>query len=499
MVVVQYYPSVEKMKKTNQTLIKLVKPKVMKKVIIFCLAAVLAASTQAQESMGIANSNYAGTQGVHLNPSSIVDSKIWLDVHLIGAGAYVYNNYFYFPQATPFTRPFPEGRDRYVLGNVYRGDLNVDIWGPAFTLSLGKHAIGLHTAIRSFTDATRIPAPMAKFMFEGLNYAPQLGIMYHAENIKATSLTWGEIGITYGTIISRKQDNLWTGGITAKYLSGINSLALDINKIDYEVLNDSDLYVTQVTGKYGMVEPGFGAGQGFSVDLGVAYKKMLDDVDRYVPHDCEVKDYRYKLGISLMDVGAIKFKKNAVYQEYSNTDALWSNYDTANINSIGTTDQNLNNNINNGAAQNVRGTSFRTWLPSYASVQFDYNFGHYIYANATIIQGFRIQAPFGVHRRSTIAITPRYERKRWEVAIPVSLHDFRNFQAGIMLRLNNLILGTDNIIPLIARTDMKGADIYFHLKIPILKNPKCGTKKHNKGKKGKSGKRGHDDSCPAYQ
>lgn len=480
----------------------------MNKLVILCVAAASVASTYAQESMGIANSNYAGTQGVQLNPSSIVDSKLWLDVHLVGAGAYVYNNYFYFPKvniwkSTSGNEAFPQGRDHYVLGNVYRGDVNVDVWGPAFTLSLGKFAIGFHTAIRSFTDATRIPAPMAKFMFEGLNYAPQLGTLYHAENVLATSLTWGEVGVTFGTILKRKQDNLWTGGITAKYLSGINAMAIDLKNIDYEVLNDSDLYVSSVNGRYGMVEPGFGAGQGFSVDLGVTYKKMLDNVEYYVPHtptaDCSTKDYRYKLGISLMDLGGIKFNKNAVYQEYSNTSSYWSNYDTASITSIGTTDQNLNNNINNGASQNIRGTSFTTWLPSYASVQLDYNLGKNFFINGTIIQGFRIQAPFGVHRRSTIAITPRYERKRWEVSLPVSLHDFRNFQAGIMLRLNNLIIGTDNLIPLIARTDLKGADIYIHLKIPILKSPKCRDKKHNKGKKGHSGKRGHDDSCPAYK
>jgi hypothetical protein len=477
----------------------------MKKKIVFILltaACLLPTATRAQESMGIANSNYAPTQSVHLNPSSIVDSKLWLDVHLVGMGAYMYNDYFYFPQASVWTRPFPEGTDRYVLGNLYRGDVNVDVWGPAFTLSLGKHAIGLHTAVRSYTDATRVDAPIAKFIFEGLSYVPQHGTLYHAEDMKATSLTWGEIGINYATFLKRRQKDLWTAGITAKYLSGINAIALDIATIDYEVVNDSDLFVSPISGKYGLVEPGFGAGQGWSIDLGFTFKKMLDDVDSYVPHtsmsDCSTKDYRYKLGISLMDVGNIKFNKGAVFQQYNNTDAYWSRFDTASFTDLGSTDQNLNSNINNGAVQNVRGTDFTTWLPSYASLQFDYNFGKHFFANLTAIQGFRIQAPFGVHRRSTIALTPRYERKRWEVAIPVSLHDFRKVQPGLMLRLNNLIIGTDNLIPLLAKSDMNAADIYFHLKIPIVKSPYCGGKKHKKGKNGKSGKKGREDSCPAY-
>lgn len=474
----------------------------MKKLTFFCIAAASVAAAHAQESMGIANSNYAPTQSVHLNPSSIVDSKVWLDVHIVGAGAYLYNNYFYFPKASVWTRPFPEGRDRHEESSVYRGDFNADVWGPSFTLSLGRHAIGLHTAVRSFTDATRVPASIAKFIFKGINYDPQHNIDFYGENFNGTSLTWGEIGLTYGTIIHRKQKNLWTGGVTAKYLSGINSLAVDIESINYNVLNDSNLYVIPVTGKYAMVEPGLGAGNGWSIDLGVTYKRMLDIVDSYVPHsatsDCSVKDYKYKVGLSVMDLGSIRFNKNAVYQQYINTEATWNRYDTASFTNVGSTDQNLNNNINNGASQNIRSSSFTTWLPSYASLQFDYNFGKNMFANLTVIQGFRIQAPFGVHRRSTIAITPRYEMKRWEVSLPVALHDYRKFQVGLMFRINNLIIGSDHLIPLIFRTNMNAADIYFHLKIPFYKNPECAGKKHKKGKKGKAAN-AHDDSCPAYE
>ncbi len=472
----------------------------MNRLVIFLLLTtcclLLTIKAGAQESMGIANSNYAPTQSVHLNPSSIVDSKVWLDVHLVGMGAFVYNDYFYFPKASAFTRPFPEGKDRYLLSSVYRGDVNVDVWGPAFTLRLGKHAIGLYTSVRSYTDATRIPAPIAKFIFEGLKYTPQQAIEYSGKDFKATSLTWGEIGLSYATILHNKKKNLWTGGLTAKYLSGINAIAIDIDNINYNVQNDSNLYVRPINGKYGIVEPAFGAGQGWSVDVGLTYKKMLDEIDRY--DECEIKDYRYKIGVSVMDLGNIKFNKNAVYQEYHDVTATWNRYDTASFTNIGSIDQNLSGNLNGTAPQNVRATSFTTWLPSYASIQADYNFGKNFYANATVIQGFRIQAPFGVHRRSTIAVTPRYERKHWEVSLPVSLHDFRKVQAGLMLRFQYLIIGTDNLIPLIARTNANGADIYFNLKIPFYKNPGCGGKKH-KGKKGKHGKKGKEDSCPAYQ
>ncbi|PCI94434.1 MAG: hypothetical protein COB15_14230 [Flavobacteriales bacterium] len=47
--------------------------------------------------MGIANSNYAPTNSVLINPSSIGDSKVYWEINLIGASAFIDNNYVYSP------------------------------------------------------------------------------------------------------------------------------------------------------------------------------------------------------------------------------------------------------------------------------------------------------------------------------------------------------------------------------------------------------------------
>jgi len=60
-----------------------------------------------------------------------------------------------------------------------------------------------------------------------------------------------------------------------------------------------------------------------------------------------------------------------------------------------------------------------------------------------------------------------------------------------------LTLGTDKLWSWIAKTDIYGADIYLHLKIPLRYNPKCkGYRKATKSKNGQRYKKYRP--CEAY-
>src|SRR5829696_2963307 len=70
----------------------------MKKAILFLAAAIFSVNLFAQEMLGIANSNYAGISGMHLNPSTIVDSRLKFDLNLISVGVSFDNDYLYIPK-----------------------------------------------------------------------------------------------------------------------------------------------------------------------------------------------------------------------------------------------------------------------------------------------------------------------------------------------------------------------------------------------------------------
>src|SRR4051812_45083507 len=71
----------------------------MKKIYALIACCLLIFSAQAQEMFGIANSNYAGTYGVSLNPSSMVSSRLKLDVNLLAGDMAFDNNYIYQPES----------------------------------------------------------------------------------------------------------------------------------------------------------------------------------------------------------------------------------------------------------------------------------------------------------------------------------------------------------------------------------------------------------------
>lgn len=478
-----------------------------------CVALVFGMGTAtAQEKLGHANSNYAGTSGMALNPSSMVDSKAWLDINLVGVDAFAWNNYAYFPKSdfhlwSKLTAGETLNPQTILNGREKHGAINLRVDGPSFTLSHGKNAFGFHTAARAFISAEDIMEPSARFISEGLSFDEQEGIRYDQQGSGVYGLSWGEIGLSYGRIVYQQGKDMITVGGTAKYLMGIAHASLQFDNFNHTVVNNQDWNIDNFTGRYAFTNPGVAAGHGFAVDLGATYKKMLEDVDNYAPHtpqsDCGTIDYRYKIGVSLLDLGGIRFNNNSILRAFNNTSATWNDYPDADVNSLEDADALIVSQFASDGNVVTSGNRYSAQLPSAVSVQFDYNLGKHFYANATWVQGVRFSKKYSGIRRSVIGIIPRYETKWFEASLPLSLYDYRHPRMGLALRFYNITIGSDNLLPLIAPVDIRSVNIYASLKITLFKNPACTSGKRsygNKAKKSKSGKRkkGSAVDCPAF-
>ncbi|MFT4525649.1 MAG: hypothetical protein ACI9FU_000749 [Granulosicoccus sp.] len=100
-----------------------------------------------------------------------------------------------------------------------------------------------------------------------------------------------------------------------------------------------------------------------------------------------------------------------------------------------------------------------------------------------------------------LGITPRYEIKWFEAALPISLYDYRHPQVGLAFRFYNITIGSDNILPFFFPIDVYSGNIYASVKITLFNNPACRTKK-NRGGKSKTKrlpiKKGSAVDCPAF-
>lgn len=443
-----------------------------------------------------------------LNPSSMVDSKAWLDINLVGVDAFAWNNFVYLSNNDfYFMRDVPNGNiatPRYnVNGKEKHGAINLRVDGPSFTLSHGKNAFGFHTAARTFVSFEDFLEPSAIYVYEGLDHDPQQGITYNQQQMGAYATAWAEIGLSYGRIVYQEGKDMINVGGTAKYLMGIGHMSVHLDELNHTVVSDEDWNISNFSGQYAITEPGVANGHGFAVDLGVTYKRMLEDVGDYAPHTaqsgCGTIDYKYKIGVSLLDMGGINFNKNSLIRKFNNSTTTWENYPDAEVNGISDIDQLIASQFASDAGTMTSGTRYGVALPSAISVQFDYNIGKNFYANATWVQGFKLSKRTTGIRRSIIGITPRYENKWFEASLPISLYDYRSPQVGLAFRFYSITIGSDNILPFFIPMDVYTGNIYASVKIMLFKNPACGKGKAGKkrSKKGKY-KKGSAVDCPSF-
>ena len=463
--------------------------------LTFLLFISCALSVFAQESIGIGISNYAPANSLLLNPSSISDSKAFMDIHLVGFSVFARNNLVYLPGGQgSLLNPagFQSAEPQYNLSrNSYSAYTDVLVQGPTITAQVGNNAFGLYTGARTMADVRGIGNRMATYVLEGFQYGPYIGEETRIRNLRLTALAWGEVGLSYGRIIKQQGREMISAGIHVKRLIGAAGAGFRLNDWNFTVQDSTNLTTHNIAGQYGFNEPAFNSGSGWGVDVGFTYKRTLEGVGGYVPHSkkngCRTCDYKFKVSVALLDIGRIKFKPEFYANDFNEGEEYnWENFEGENSDDV--------NGIANLISDNFELTEasekakLRVVLPAALSVQYDYNLGYNFYLNGSWVQGVPWKNSFGIQRASSLAFTPRYEIKRFEAAVPISLHEFRAPMIGAMLRLNSIIIGTDHLPGLIGNGDKYGADIYFHFKYTLFRTWGC-RKVKNKTRRGKpSGK-----------
>ena len=69
----------------------------MKRLFWIALIICISHEIYSQMALGLVNGNYAGSNGIMINPSSMADTKLKSDINLLSVSAFVENNYLYFP------------------------------------------------------------------------------------------------------------------------------------------------------------------------------------------------------------------------------------------------------------------------------------------------------------------------------------------------------------------------------------------------------------------
>jgi hypothetical protein len=459
---------------------------------------------KAQEMWGITTSNYAGSTGVLLNPTSITTSKLYQDINIASIDIFFENNYAYIPQkdyalfklisgkSLPKYGPDDLPFDHYTEKNnkfIYSSQL---IKGPSYMVAVGRSAYAIHTGARMLTSAYDIPLEIANFGYYGIKYTPQHNINYNSSNFGTATLAMGEIGLTYAYDFRKISMETWSAGITVKRLFSVGGGYLRTNNVDYIVLNDSTINFKNLNAEVGYSLPldysnndfpdsgPLIKGGGFGFDIGVTFQnKALSYQKRRISKLCRQRyiDYYYRIGVSLLDVGFVNFNKNAEVQTFDNVSQYWMNIDTLNYINVNHLTSSLSQVFYGDPNASHTADKVRIYLPTAFSVQADVKIYRNFYAGAVFISPVRLGKSF-IRRPAQIALIPRYENHDIEFSLPLSLYDYHHFRLGAAVRYRMLTFGSDDLLGLFGINDFTGIDFYIAFKINFRKGY-CGRNSRN--------------------
>jgi len=451
----------------------------------------------AQEKIGLTTSNFGGITAAQLNPAATLNSKLFLDINFFGAGFFLENNFLYIhkadynfmnylsknPQLPGLEIP-GEGLDYNRAIQKVDGYQRNDLMGPSFSIALGKIAFGVFTKATTVTSINDLPDDIAVLMFEGLQYDTLYGVNNSNGKFDSETLGWGEIGINFSGVLSEKRQNIWSGGINLRRLFGYGSVYVNNSSTEYTLVNDTTLDINNLEGESGFSLPydydeniypddgSFFKGKGNAIDFGVMYEKRISYPSRSKPKkfcSYEYEDYLFKAGLSLIDVGSVKFSENAQVHAFSDINVFWDEVDDLAYENLNTTIYDLNRVFYNGdTTVSLKATSFKIGLPAALSFQADYQYYQNWFLNTTFVLPIKI-SNVQLSRPAQAILSVRYESRWFEIGFPLSLYDFQKPRLGAFARIYFFSFGTEKLGGLFNFSDFTGLDFYFSVKYNILK------------------------------
>jgi hypothetical protein len=451
-------------------------------------------NASAQEMWGVANSNYAGQMGIGLNPASIVGAPYKWELHILSFDASVMNNYMYLKRNSRLIRNSFTGEtvsedktpDRYTKTDKWAYS-SMFLKYPAFIWNSKKFSLAFNTSTRLGLSANKVPYHLAKFIKEGFEYDPQQQLFYSGGGTSLVLINWQEFAFTGGMVLRNESDWYVSAAATLKYNYGFNSFFVNINDMVYNSAADSLLIVQNLDMEYGHASANDGEtspgsilkkrGKGWGLNYGMEFVRNRND-NFYNPCSKTTdKPYDYKIGVSIIDLGYIDFNTEARTFSFDNASTNWFGIDTVKFDGIGKTDSTLGKQFY-GVFMGARDKrEFTLYTPAAISAQFDYPLGNNFYANLSVIQRIPL-GKYAIKRANQVALTPRYETKRWEVSLPVSFYEQFKPRVGIGFRYGVFTLGSDMISPLVGLTDSYGVDLYLGISIKNWGN--CGGQKRSR-------------------
>lgn len=492
--------------------------------LVILIATILLESTfaLAQEQIGMRTSNYAGVNGLTLNPASSLTSPFQWDVNLLEFGQFFDNNYLFvenFRLLDALNLPnkgalrpdlekndLPTPTDRFVVdfyrskNGTFRGDVLTHGLGPSLMLRLGDASVvSVYTRARFAFNARKVPGVLGYYEYSELPYEQP----FEVEPFKLDFMAWSELGLSYANIAETEYGER-SFGATIKILQGFEGAYAGLDQaMTFQQIRGNRLIGEPGSASYAFANPAVTdsvwqpqqQGGGVAVDLGLVYTILGDD-----------DSYRWKIGFSLLDLGAVRFSKSAERHKVVVSDSTSINFTEFeqfnNIDDLDSIARVFSRQTMKDPNASLLGNAFSMWLPTALSGQVEFAVTPSLFLNATIVQGIPL-AKNTIRRSSVAAFTPRFEKRWFEAALPISILNWKTMRSGLAVRLAFFWFGTEDLGSIFKKSDFDSTDFYFAVKVnPFKLNLHQSDKNRSGGRDRKQPKikaRGNANvKCPTF-
>jgi hypothetical protein len=464
-----------------------------------------------QQMAGIVGSNYAGTFSIYANPANVVDSRYKVYVNLAGLDFFVGNNalkwqapYSLVSYAT--SQALNNKKKQWQPENI--GTINrptnknlnniVQMMGPAILFSINdKQAVSISSRGRSFTNFKGVSSELMS-LFVHAPGSSQRAAAGQNQSLAVNFNNTVEIALNYGQDIALNNTEAIKVGLSVKRIIGLSNFHFVAKDSDFQlvtafdpnnVLYEGVLNLQKLNARYGYSDerrgvedfnfrPGYwlgkpSPGRTYGFDIGLVYESR-PDIQKHtsrrlgkVVTDMTQNKYKFKIGAALIDIGSVKFDNTAYvsnYQSVTQNRLVFENNMTvfplrSMVNGI---NQSLNTDVNSNRYK------FRSHLPTTLHLSGDVHVQKNYYVGAHLVQNLHLGKGVGMTMPSSVSVTPRYESKWLDLALPLSLlNNYQLLTLGMAARLGPVFVGSDNLQGLFGIGKPRGSNLYAGASIPI--------------------------------
>ena len=439
-------------------------------VIILLIIVLIKANAQSYHAFN--GSAYAGGLGNFTNPASAINSVFKWDISVLGFQTNTSNNAVSITNLTAANltpdniskiivqptsgygvRSFTNVSDLHLLNIRYNIDdrqsisFGIRLRSNSFMETSPFSYIDTISGFSGFVHYNNIKGGATPFHFHGYNEA------------------WMENDFSYARVLSEDDEHRFSGGITIALLRGLSGLYGGIDNLNYTAgANKNTITSAEATllypANYDKVDSKYTALQNFKnlrkaskLKLGTSIGFEYVVKEQFFEEKYNPKNYSWKFGVSIMDIGANKFDTDTSSVIVNTPDAGLTDTSLQNQLQIDRNKNNLKNVLsdsNNFTVDSRIQNTYKMSLPTRLVFSIDKKIADNIFVNALFSINFYSNNVSDIYNIKTtelnrLIITPRWETAAWGVYVPIQYTPKHDMMLGLAIKAGPLVVGLHNI------------------------------------------------------